>query len=245
MILEHDEWAYSPPKYKRQTVITLGPVEGVLPFAGVRSPLSTSSSSHRVTLTYCVPANDNKPRIGKCESAAELAVAQEALMDPRLYDLEFQPCRVSFLFDGTKHDHTYDLRLTMVCGERRLVFVRNRTSLQRPKEQAKLRALVAATPESEGHRVLVVDADSYSRPRRDNLHRMKIAFDQVEPEVDEIVLETAARLRTLWLLRDLIAAVDFEPCVAFQSILRLIGRRQLHTNLDHVISYYSRIWWPE
>lgn len=245
MILDHDEWRYSPPKYKEQTAIKLGSVRGVLPYTGLRNPLTSSHASHRVMLTYRVPANDNQPKIGLCESAAELAVAQELLMHRDTYDLEFQPCTVSFHFDGAPKTHTYDLRLTLISGERRLIFVRNRASLQQPRTQAKLKAIVAATPKSEAHCVLVVDADTYSRPYRDNLRRISMALDHPDHRDDEVVLEAACGLRRLGLMRDLIAVIDLEPCRSFQSILRLIGRGQLRANLDQVVGYFSRVWWPE
>ncbi|PHP28687.1 hypothetical protein [Limimaricola cinnabarinus] len=245
MILDNDEWRYSPLKYKRQTAIQLGQVRGVLPYTGVRNPLSASHSSHKVMLTYRVPANDNQPKIGLCDSAAELAVAHDLLMHRDTYDLEFQPCTVKFKFDGALESHTYDFRLTLTSGERRLIYVRYRESLKRPRTKAQLLAIVAATPASEGHRVLVVDADSYSRPRRDNLRRMRIALDHPDDWADEVVFDAACHQRNLWLMRDLIAAIDLEPWRSFQSILRLIGRGQIKANLDQVVGYHSRIWWPE
>ncbi|MBJ6372718.1 hypothetical protein [Sedimentitalea arenosa] len=104
-MIAHDTWNYSPPKLAKLPIIELGHVTGVLPFDGVRNPGSRSSTSHKVWFGYRTPANDWKHRLGICESAAEFAVALEALMLPNTYDVKFQPMTVQFELDGKKRHY--------------------------------------------------------------------------------------------------------------------------------------------
>jgi hypothetical protein len=245
MFIEHDEWAYSPLKSEPQPALKIGEIYGVLPFKGVRNPLFMSSSSQKAVLAYCVPADGMRPRLHYLESLAELAVAHEALLDPRTFDLECQPCTVPYEFEGQTWDHTYDLRLTMVSGERRLIFVRYRESLFRSIVQAELKAILKATPATEADRVLVVDADDYSRARRDNLRRMHLVARSIDPEADERVLDAARQWGRPCFVSELASATGLVGHRVFQSALRLIGRRVFVANLDAAIGQYSKIWLPE
>lgn len=244
-IVDHDTFALSPSKLPKAPKIKLEPVFGVLPFDGVRNPSSRSASSHKVFLTYRTAANDWRPKIGMAESAAEATVAYEALLDPALHDLHFQPLTVGFRDEiGRNRRYTHDLLLTFRNGHRRLVFVRNEASLARARTTREIHAIVAATPKSAADDMVVVNANDYTRQRRENLFRMhQLSFTQDE-EADDLVLHTARRLKTLWYMRDLFPHIPIEQWRIFQSCYRLVARRKMLANLDSVFWEHSRIEVP-
>lgn len=122
IIIDYDSWNHSIPKLPRASMIELPSIHGVLPFDGVRNPSARSSSSHKVFFTYKTAANDWQPKIAIGESAAEIAVAIEALLAPNIYDVEFQPLEVHFLDDdGKRRRYRHDVRITLLDGHRRLV----------------------------------------------------------------------------------------------------------------------------
>ena len=242
--IDHETMAYSPPKTRSAGKITVGPIHDVLPYTGVRNPITTSSVAHKVMLTYRTAANNWQDKVGAAESGAEAAVAREALISPNTYDVEFQPFSFPYEFpSGIVRHHTMDLRVTLRSGIRRSIFVRNATSLRKPSVHAEIEAIFAAIPRRESDQLMIVDADSYSRPRRGNLRRMHrlIAF-QSDPLSDQIVEEAINRTRTLWHMSDLKRVVDLSGARIFQSCLRLIAVGKLGANMDAVISQHSRIW---
>lgn len=243
-IIDHDEWAYGQPKLKSAGKVELGPIPGVLPWTGARNPLTASSISQKVTMKFRTAKNNWQPKVGLAESLAELAVAHEALIDPEIYDVEFQPLTFPYVGpSGGAHWHTIDLRYTYRSGLRCLVFVRNASSLAKPSVAEEIRAIFRAAPVHEAHKFAVVDADAYSRPRRDNLRRMHqvVAFEP-DPEADETVTKAAENLRTLWRISDLFRVVDLQPGRVFKACLRLIAQRDLQADMDAVICEHSRIW---
>ncbi|HEY0121061.1 MAG TPA: hypothetical protein VGC14_04735 [Rhizobium sp.] len=243
-VIDHDEWAYGQPKLKSAGKIELRPIPGVLPFTGVRNPLTTSSISQKVAFKYRSAENNWQPKVGLVDSLAELAVGHEALINPDIHDVEFQPLQFSYQRpDGSTHLHTIDLRITFRSGLRCLVFVRNSQSLAKPSVKEEIRAIWRAAPTHEAHKFVVIDADAYSRARRDNLRRMHqvVAFEP-DPEGDEIVAAAAARVRTLWRVSDLFRVVDLQTGRIFKACLRLIARGTLNADMDAVICESSRIW---
>lgn len=244
--IEHENTLYELPKLRNAAKINFGDIHGVLPFEGLRNPITVSNSSHKVSFQYKTPANNWQPRLGLVESAGELVVAEEILIGDSLYDLEFQPLAIRYQHPtGGWRTHYIDLRQTFSNGLTRLIFVRNASSLRKPYTQAEIQAIKAAVPAKEAHQFVVVDADSYSRPRRENLRRMHrlIAF-QTDAEADAIVEEAAGRCRTLWLLSDLFDFIDLPRWRIFQSCLRLIGKGKLGADFNAVIGQHSRIWVP-
>jgi hypothetical protein len=173
--IDHDTWCHSPPKTKAQPKIVLGEIHGVLPFSGVRNPGSRSATSHHVWFTYRTEANDGQPRVGICESAAEFAVGLELLLDPDTYDVQFQPIKVKFSDPDRERDqhYTHDILFVKRNGSRRLIFVRNSQSLKKQRVWRQIDQIVASTAKTGfAHSMVVVDADTYSRQRRENLLRM-------------------------------------------------------------------------
>ncbi|GFE67324.1 hypothetical protein [Litoreibacter roseus] len=242
--IDHDTWAYGLPKTRSAGKIELGPIHGVLPFTGVRNPISVSSTSQKVMLPYKTEANNWMPRVGAAESAAEAAVAEEALISPDIYDVEFQPVEFAYQYPaGRKRKHTIDLRLTFRNGLRRFVFVRNRTSLRKPETQEEIEAIWLATPPSEAHEFAVVEADTYSRPRRENLRRMHraVCFEP-DPIADHIVTDALWGISALWRMSDISKVVDLSRARIFDACLRLLANGQLGANLDNVICHHSRVW---
>lgn len=242
IVLNHDEWNHSLPKLPKASKIELGPIHGVLPFRGVRNPGSRSSISHRVWFTYRTEANNWQLELGIGESAAEVACGHEVLIDPTSHDVVFQPLTVSFRDeDGRNRNYTHDLMWTNQNGHRRLIFVRNEASLEKPRTWREINAIVAATPHSAADDMIVVNASDYTRQRRENLFRMHQFVFERDEEADEIVLWAARRLKTLWLMRDLFEPTRIAHARVFRSCYRLIARRHMHANLNHVLWENSRV----
>lgn len=240
--IEHDEWAMSPPRYEKKSAINLNGIHGILDFDGRRNPSGRSTRSNKVFIPYETPANDWQTKIGIAESAAEAAVAYEALCSPNLWDLTFQPLTVTYDdADGVEREHTFDLRITVNDGRQRLVFVRNERSLMKATTQMEI-ALIRATLSPELARsMVVVNATDYTRQRRENLERMYHLLRLPCPAQDEAVLEHAIRMPNLYRMIDLHAGLPLQPWQIFQSCLRLIARKALKADLDAVITHYSRV----
>ncbi|WP_112311555.1 hypothetical protein [Pseudogemmobacter bohemicus] len=240
--IEHDRWNTSLAKLPKAPPIKLGDIYGVLPFDGVRNPSSRSSVSHKVFMTYKTEANDWKPKVGMMESAAEAAVGLQALISPELYDLSFQPETVRYIDeDGARRSYTHDILLTFRNGFRRLVFVRNETSLAKPKTKRQIEAVAKVTPGRSADDMVVVNARDYSRQRRENLFRMHLTVFNPDPEADEITLEVARRLKTLYLMKDLFPRVPIKQHRVFSACYRLVARGEMLANLDHLLWEHSRI----
>lgn len=245
MEIDHDTWNYGQPKLRSAGKITLPEIHGVRPFTGVRNPITVSNSSHKISFLYKTEANGWRPKVGLAESSAELAAGEAALINPEIYDVEFQPVRFPYEYPaGTWRWHTIDLRLTFKSGRRRFVFVRNAESLEKPSVQAEIDAIKKAVPPQEAHEFVQVEAEAFSRPCRHNLRRMHrlIAFEPPDPAADRIVEEAINRLRTLWLMSDLQKHLDLGPARIFQSCLRLIAVGKLGADMDMEISHHARIW---
>lgn len=241
-VIEHDSWNYSPAKLPRQSKITLGSIDGVLPFDGTRNPGFRSSVAHRIWMTYRTAANNYQPKVGIAESAAEAAVAHELLISSNLHDLRFQPLTVAFIDAlGKRRRYSHDLLATFVDGSRRLFFVRNSDSLKKQQTWRDIDAIHAATPKDAADNMIIVNARDYSRQRRENLFRLHESIQEKDEEIDDTVLWTARNHKTLWLMRDLFPLLDIPQALVFRSCYRLIARGQLLANLDHVIGEWSRI----
>ena len=239
--IDHDAWNYEIPKLPKASAINLDQITGVLPFDGVRNPGFRSATSHRIWLTYKTPANDWQPKVGICESGAEAAVAYEAFLDEDLYDIRFQPFSVEYEFEGAPRSYNHDLLVTLVNGHRRLVFVRNGESLSKPKTWREIEKIAAATPANAADDMIVVCADDYSRQRRENLFRMQEMVQDVDSDADETVLHAARNLRTLWFMEDLFPHVALPQRRVYRACYRLIARKKLIANMDHVIHEKSRV----
>lgn len=240
-LIDHDTWNYSLPKLPRASTIKLDAIYGVLPFDGVRNPSSRSSASHKIFMPYKTAANDWSPKVGICESGAEMAVALEALIRPDVYNVSFQPVTVALGDEcGKARHYTHDVLITFKNGHRRLVFVRNGASLAKPRTTRDIDRVIKASKD-DADDVIVVNASDYTRQRRENLFRMHHFVFQPDPEADDIVLHAARNLETLWHMRDLFPATPLGPDRVFRSCYRLVARDQMHANLDHVLWEHSRI----
>lgn len=241
-IIDHDTWNYSAPKLPRASEISLQDIPDVLPFDGVRNPSGRSNTSQKVFLTYRTPANDWKPKIGIAESAAEAASGLEAVMSSGIYDVAFQPLAVNYRDeDGVVRSYTHDLLITFQTGHRRLIFVRHEQSLNKPRTQRQISAIAAATPKNSADDMIVVNANDYSRQRRDNLMRMHHFVFHPDAEADDLLLDTALSLKSFYYMKDLFPHAPISTPRAFAACYRLIARGELSANLDHVLWENSRI----
>lgn len=242
MVKDGDTWHHAPQKLPKMDPIQLGDIYNVLPYDGVRNPSGRSNTSHKLFIPYRTAANDWVPKVGIAESAAEAAVAVQVLMRHTIYDLHFQPLEVTYKNEeGAKRRYTHDLLVTFKSGHRRFVFVRNQSSLERPQTSRDIQAIVAATPKDAADDLIVVNANDYTRQRRENLFRMYHLLSVSDEEADMIVWETAQKLRPLYFMKDLFPHVPISQKRAFQACYRLVARGLIHTNLDHVLWEYSQI----
>lgn len=240
--VDNDTWFHGTKKLPRASALNLGEIHGVLPFDGIRNPSSRSTTSQKVIFPYRVPANDWVPKVGMAESWSEAATGLEAIMSPNIYDVVFQPCKVRFHDeDGGTRAYTHDLLLTFRNGHRRLIFVRNGSSLRKPQTQRQINAIVAATPKEIADDMIVVNADDYSRQRRENLLRMHHFVFHPDEEADDTVLAAARRLRSFYFMKDLFPHAQVPQRRAFAACYRLVARGSLRANLDHVLWENSHI----
>jgi hypothetical protein len=180
--------------------------------------------------------------VGIAESAAEAAVGLEAVMSPTTHDVSFQPLEVRFRDEGgAMRSYTHDLLITFRNGHRRLVFVRNEASLEKPRTQREIQAIVAATPKRAADDMIVVNANDYTRQRRDNLMRMHHFVYHPDDEADEALLETAQALKSFYYMKDLFPHAPVSQPRAFAACHRLVAKGALHANLDHVLWENSRL----
>jgi len=241
-VKDNDTWLYAPQKLPRMSRVTLDEIYGMLAFDGVRNPSSRSNTSHKFFMPYRTPANDWVPKVGMAESAAEAAVALQLLMSSNVYDLHFQPQSVKFVDEhGANRTYTHDLLVTFRCGHRRLIFVRNEASLEKPRTIREIEAIIAATPKSAADDLIVVNANDYTRQRRENLFRMYSFMAAPDWEADDAVWQTARSLRTLYYMRDLFPYVGVSQRRAFGACYRLVAQGLIHANLDHVLWEHSHI----
>jgi hypothetical protein len=242
MVKDNDTWHHAPQKLPKMDAIELGDIHGVLPFDGVRNPSSRSNTSHKVFIPYRTAANDWVPKVGIAESTAEATVAVQLLMRPDVYDLHFQPLLVHFKDEtGKLVPYWHDMLVTFRSGHQRLLFVRFEESLLKPRTFRDIQAITAATPKGAADDMIVVNANDYTRQRRENLFRMYHWMSVKDDEADDIVWETARKLRTLYYMKDLFPHVPIPQSRAFQACYRLVARGRIHANLDHVLWEYSQI----
>ncbi len=236
------DWDTSLVKTAKQPPLQLGPIPGVLPYQGYRSPLSRSNTAHRISMALPTPATNGVPQVYHFESAREMAVAIEALLIPEFYKLEVQLPPIPYVnHRGKRSNHSFDLRITYRCGFREAVFVRNGTSLLRPETRADIEAIFEAAPANFADKKVVINGDGYTRAYRDNLLLVWEATKTPDEEFDKLVLDKA-RQTSFWDIKGLMAACDHECSRVFDAILRLIGRKKLGTNWHTAMSINNRVW---
>ena len=159
------------------------------------------------------------------------------LIDPTVYGIEVQLPPLCYPWPGREkpRQHHFDMRVTFEDGFRRAVFVRNGTSLRKPKTKAEIDAIFAAIPTGFADDAIVVNGDEYTRQYRDNLFRVYAALQTPDIEADEAITHAAFSTQ-YWFLKDLIRNSGLQSPRAFAAALRLIGRGTL------VVDWYSVIW---
>lgn len=240
--IDHDTWNLSAKRLPRASAIKLGHLHGILPFDGKRNPSSRSNTSQKVFFTYRTPANDFVPKIGIAESAAEAAVGIEAVISPFVMDVAFQPLAVSFRDErGATRSYTHDLLIKFRNGHNRLVFVRNGHSLKKPRTQQEIAAIAAATPKGAADDMIIVNANDYSRQRRDNLMRLHYFVGNPDEEADQEIAHIVKSGKHFYFMKDLFPYVSVAQSRAFAACHRLIAKKELFANLDNVLWENSRI----
>jgi hypothetical protein len=87
----------------------------------------------------------------------------------------------------------------------------------------------------------VVNAADYSRQRRENLFRMHEFMQQIDQEADDLALAAIVTMKSMWQMKDIFPYVDLPQRRVFRACYRLIARKKLIANLDHVIHETSRV----
>lgn len=163
-------------------------------------------------------------------------------MCPDRYDLHFQPLTVNSTDEaGKERPYTHDILSTFWSGHRRLVFVRIEESVTKPRIVRDIQAIIAATSKNAADDLIVVNANDYTRQRRENLFRMHHWTSVKDDEADTIVWEAARKVRAIYFMKDLFPRVPISQKRAFQACYRLVARGLIHANLDHVLWEYSQI----
>jgi len=239
---EYGDWEPESTKTEKLPALEVGPIYGVLPFAGARNPMFRSNTAHRVSMAIATPASKGVKRVYHFESEGESAAATEVLLHPDLYDLEVQLPPIEYWSRKKKQysPHHFDMRVTFRDGFRRAIFVRNGSSLARSDTQDEIEDIFRAVTPAFADDCIVVKTDDYSRAYRDNLRRMWWVYNLDDDEADRHV-EEVARIAHYWLLRELISQCDLAPARACQAALRLIARRVLWADWHAVINYHSRV----
>lgn len=242
-----DMWDPTPVSHPVQPALVVGAIPGVLPFDGVRNPLTRSNRAKRVSMTLATPATRGQRKVYHFESEAEATVALDAMLSPELHGIEVQLQPIMYLSpNGRWTPHHFDLRLTFRDGYRLAVFVRNGSSLATPDVQQEIKALFAAVPRDFADRAIVVNGDDYTRAYRENLRLIWDSFakpdsdDESERHVLDIARKTDFRLAA-----QLMAACDLPRGAVWNAVLRLIGHKVIGANLQAVITPHSRVWLNE
>lgn len=240
------EEEYSRKPTGKQPPLKVPEIFGVRPYSGHRNPLTRSQVSRRVSTSFATRATNGIPEVYHFESLAEYAAALDVLIDPTVYGIEVQLPPILFPWPGKKkpREHHFDMRITFEDGFRRAVFVRNDTSLKKPKTKAEIDAIFAAIPEGFADDAIVVNGDEYTRQYRDNLFRVYEAFQTPDIEADDVIAQAAVSTN-YWFLKDLIRNSGLQSARAFEAALRLIGRGSLAVDWYSVIWLQSRVRLPE
>ncbi|PWR00995.1 hypothetical protein DKT77_19315 [Meridianimarinicoccus roseus] len=235
-IQDHDSWNYRLPKLARMSQVKLEDIDGVIQFDGQRNPSSRSATSNKIFFTYKTAANEWLPKVGIAESAAEAAVGLQLVMSKNVFDVEFQPLTIKYNnHHGHPKLHTFDLRVTFNNGYRRLLFVRYRQSLERPSTIRQIQQIIDATSGQEADDIMIVNADQYSRQRRDNIFRMHHFVFHPDAEADEELMSAGRRLTSLYFMKDLFPHVSVSAPRAFAACNRLVAKKFFRANLDNVL----------
>lgn len=84
--------------------------------------------------------------------------------------------------------------------------------------------------------------EAHTEKMEDLQHHQRIHHDRARGfQIASMPLDAANRMRTLWLLRDLFPHIPMSEGWNFRSCYRLVARRQMLTNLDHVFWEHSRV----
>lgn len=240
-----EDWDTEPVILEKQPALALGPIPGVLPFAGALNPLTRSNTAHRVIAPLCTPATKGVPRLYYFDGEREWAAGLEAIMSPEFFDLEVQLPFYRYKAPAAARvknpKHYFDLRVTFRDGFRRAIYVKNGSRLKRRETQEEIDAIEAAMPAVFADDMIVVNGDDFTRPYRNNLFRFWLMEGDRDEDADAHV-EAVARVGSYWLLQDLINGCDIPSNRAFPAALRLINRRILGADWYSMIGMHSRVW---
>jgi hypothetical protein len=232
-------------KAKRKSEIVIGPIDGVLPFRGMRNPLNRSTTSYKIGTVLSSAANQFVPMVHLYDSETEEAFSVEAQLQPNVVAIECQPARVKLpkKTAAGKHPHHYfDLRITLACGQSKLIYVRGQVSLNARSSAATIAEIVRHTPKSMADAIVVISDASFTRARRDNNRRILISHRMPNPNADKVVSAIMDAKKDPIRISELVQLSELPKATAFQAILRMIGAGKIGAERDNIIDYPSQCW---
>ncbi|WP_133240375.1 hypothetical protein [Pararhodobacter oceanensis] len=230
-------------KRKRKAAIQIGPIPGVIPFDGLRNPLSRSDKAYKSGMLIRTKANGFMPSVALNDSEAEEAVKIEALLQPNVYDVKCQPYKVKLPGEKTRaKSHCFDVGIRLECGTYKLVYVRGEVSLQSRTTNTEIAEIVRRTPKDAADEIVVISDLSFSRVYRDNNRRIMMCHLMPDADADQAVVELTRHAAKRVRLENIVHESGLPESTAWQAIMRMIGAGRIGTERDAVIDYPSYIW---
>ena len=227
-------------KRKRKQMLEIGPIDGVLPYLGVRNPLTRSNTSYKSGMLLRTKENDFVPAVSLNDSEAEEATKIEAILQPNVYSVRCQPLTIAL--PGKPLSHTFDIRIELDCGRVKLIYVKGQVSLNSRVSNSRIAEIVRYTPRGAADEIVVISDLSLSRVYRDNNRRILMCHEMPNRGADCEVVELVNRETSAVRLEDIVSRSGFPQDVAWQAILRMIGAGRIGAERDSVIDYPSLVW---
>ncbi len=228
---------------KRKHELTIGPIDGVIAFDGVRNPLTRSNTSYKSGMLIRTKENDYVPSVALNDSEAEEAVKIEALLQPNVYAVKCQPFKIKLPGGkGEPQEHSFDVGIELDCGMRKLVYVRGEISLNSRSSHSRIADIVRHTPKHAAHEIVVISDASFSRVYRDNNRRILMCHEMPNAEADQDVVNLVNAASSETRVEDIVSLSSFPEDVAWQALMRMIGAGRIGAERDFVIDYPSLIW---
>ncbi len=228
---------------KRKQRLEIGPIDGVIPYAGVRNPLTRSNTSYKSGMLLRTKANGYRPAVVLNDSEAEEATKIEAILLPNVRAVTCQPLTIRLPGGkGKALSHTYDIGIELDCGRKKLVYVKSQISLSSRVSNSRIEEIVRHTPKDAADEIVVISDMSFSRVYRDNNRRILMCHQMPNPDADEGVVELVNHCPRAVRVEDIVNRSGLPQYVAWQAIMRMVGAGRIRAERDFVIDYASFIW---
>jgi hypothetical protein len=154
---------------KRKQRLEIGHIDGVIPYAGVRNPLTRSNTSYKSGMLLRTKANGYQPAVMLNDSEAEEATKIEAILLPNVRAVTCQPLTIRLPGGkGKALSHTFDIGIELDCGRVKLVYVKSQISLNSRVSNSQIQEIVRYTPKDAASELVLLSNMSCSRVYHDN-----------------------------------------------------------------------------